>query len=203
MSAADDSPRLWGGTTLEERRRERRTQLIEAGIRLIAGGGGQAVSVRAVCREAGLTSRYFYEQFEDRDQFTVAVFRSVAEELQAAITEAVAGVARSRGVPSAAVTAVLEVAIDNPDKGRVLFVAPTTDPVLFAARNRSLSTLAGMIADQIPDRDPPDVRRLKAASLTGALNHVFYLFVDGQLGVSREAFVAHCVALLRTVSALR
>ncbi len=202
--SGESAPRRWAGTTLAERKEGRRERLLAAGVSLIAAGGGQAVTVRAVCREAGLTSRYFYEQFADRDDFTVAVFRSVADELQAAIATSVADASPSRGgVPRAAVDAVLGVAIDDPDKGRVLFVAPTTDPVLFAARNESLTTLASMIADQIPDRDGPEARRLKAASLTGALNQVFYLFVDGQLRVSREAFVTHCVALLRTVAALR
>src|SRR5689334_6760341 len=117
----DDSPRIWGGTTLEERKRERRARLLQAGVTLIAAGGGQAVSVRAVCREAGLTSRYFYEHFEGRDDFTVAVFQSLAEEAQQAIRQAVADASGDpRGIAAAAVDAVVGVAVDHPDKGRVL-----------------------------------------------------------------------------------
>ena len=171
---------------------------------LIAAGGGQAVSVRAVCREAGLTSRYFYEHFGDRDDFTVAVFQSVAEEAQQAIRQAVAASSRDpRAVAVAAVDAVVDVAVDHPEKGRVLFVAPTTDPVLFDARDRFFPVIAEMIADQVPRRDSPDSRRLKSASLVGALGHTFFLYVSGTLDVPREVFVQHCVDLLITVAGMR
>lgn len=199
----DSTPRIWGGTTLEERQRERRTKLVEAGVRLIAAGGGQAVSVRAVCRESGLTSRYFYEHFADRDEFVVAVFQSLAEENTARVRDAVAASSGDpRAVAAAAVDAVAGFALDDPDKGRVLFVAPMTDPVLFEARDRFFPVVAEMIADQIPDRDHADSRRLKSASLVGALSHVFFLYVDGRLDVPREVFVRHCVQLLLAVSAM-
>lgn len=198
-----DAPRRWAGTTLAERQEGRRARLLEAGIRLIAAGGGQAVTVRAVCREAGLTSRYFYEHFQDRDDFTVAVYQSVSAECEAAIREAVAGASRARGaVAAAAVDAVVGVAIDSPDKGRVLFVAPMTDPVLFAARDRFFPVITEMIADQIPRRDGAAARRFKSASLVGGLTHVFHLYVDGRLDVPREAFVAHCVDLLLAVASM-
>lgn len=202
MSGSDDAPRLWGGTTLAERQQGRRTRLLEAGIRLIAAGGGQAVTVRAICREAGLTSRYFYEHFEDRDDFTIAVFQAVAEECEVAIRAAVGGAGHARGaVAAAAVDAVVGVAVDSPAKGRVLFVAPMTDPVMFAARDRFFPVITEMIADQIPERETAD-RRLSSASLVGALSHVFHLYVAGLLAVPREAFVRHCVDLLLTVAAM-
>lgn len=201
MSAGE--PRRWGGTTLAQRQEGRRGQLLAAGVALIARGGGQAVTVRAVCRESGLTSRYFYEQFADRDEFTAAVFQGVAEECEAAIAAAVAAAPRTgEAVAAAAVDAVVGVTIDDPDKGRVLFVAPTTDPVLFDARDRFFPRVTAMIADQIPARSSADVRRLKSASLIGALSHVFFLYADGRLDVSREVFVQHCVDVLVAVASM-
>ncbi|KAA1419311.1 TetR/AcrR family transcriptional regulator [Nocardioides humilatus] len=201
----DTTPRIWGGTTLAERQKDRRARLLAAGVTLIAAGGGQAVSVRAVCREAGLTSRYFYEHFQDRDELTVAVFQTLAEEGRSAIVDAVAAVAGShdpRAVAVAAVEAVVEFALGHPARGQVLFVAPTTDPLLFEARERLFPIIAEMIADQIPKRDSADQRRLKSASLVGALGHDFFLYVGGQLDVPREVFVQHCVDLLLTVAAM-
>jgi AcrR family transcriptional regulator len=203
MKEAEGAPRTWGGTTLAERKKGRRVRLLEAGVALVAAGGGQAVSVRAACREAGLTSRYFYEHFTDRDDFTSAVFQAVAAECEEAIRAAVVGAPdRPGGIAAAAVDAVVGVAIDSPDKGQVLFVAPTTDPVLFEARDRFFPVIAEMIADQIPSRDSAEARRLKSASLVGALSHVFFLYVDGRLDVTREVFVDHCVQLLTTVASM-
>ncbi|HJQ05681.1 MAG TPA: TetR family transcriptional regulator [Nocardioides sp.] len=198
-----DDQRTWAGRTMAERQEDRRTRLLEAGIALIAEGGGQAVSVRAACRESGLTSRYFYEQFADRDEFVVAVFRAVAEECGVAVANAVAEVADASGVAPAAVDAVVGLALDDPAKGQVLFVAPLTDPALFAARDEWFPVVAHMIADQIPARDDDEVRALKSASLVGALGHDFYLYVSGRLDVPREVFVAHCVDLLTTIALMR
>jgi AcrR family transcriptional regulator len=200
---AEEAPRIWAGRTMAERQEDRRDKLLRAGVALIAAGGGQAVSVRAACREAGLTSRYFYEQFADREEYVVAVYRAVAEECNEAVRAAVADLPPGRSVAAAAVDAVVGLALDDPDKGRVLFVAPTTDPSLFAAREQHLPVIADMIADQFPARDGAEERALKSASLVGALGHVFYLYVSGRLAVPREVFVAHCVDLLTTIAVMR
>jgi AcrR family transcriptional regulator len=72
---ADAEPRLWGGTTLTERREARRTALLEAALDLIGEAGAAAVTMRAVCRRAGLTDRYFYESFSDRDDLLDVLYR--------------------------------------------------------------------------------------------------------------------------------
>lgn len=203
MTEAESSERIWGGTTLAERKRDRRTKLLHAGVSLIAAGGGQAVTVRAVCREASLTSRYFYEHFGDRDDFVVAVFQAMADDCRTAIREAVAqSSGKPRDVAAAAVDAVVGVAVDNPAAGRVLFVAPMTDPLLFDTRDKFFPLITEMIADQLPKRDGELERHLKSASLVGALGYVFFLYVDGRLDVPRDVFVQHCVALLLTVASM-
>ena len=47
------------------------------GVTLLGSEGGPALTVRAVCRAAGLTERYFYESFTDRDEFVRAVYDDV------------------------------------------------------------------------------------------------------------------------------
>ena len=63
---------------LIDRRTERRALLVEAGFPLFGDGGEAAVSVRSVCRECGLNSRYFYESFADTDDLLGAVYDHVA-----------------------------------------------------------------------------------------------------------------------------
>lgn len=46
-------------------------------MQLLGGDRGRALTVRAVCREAALTERYFYESFSDRDEFVRAVYDDV------------------------------------------------------------------------------------------------------------------------------
>ena len=53
----------WAGTTLADRRADRRRRLLDVGLDLLGSRGSAAVSVRSVCRTAQLTDRYFYESF--------------------------------------------------------------------------------------------------------------------------------------------
>ncbi|MFS8631049.1 MAG: TetR family transcriptional regulator [Bacillales bacterium] len=53
---------------MTDRRAERRALLIAAAYRLFGEGGEAALSVRSVCRESELNSRYFYESFADVDE---------------------------------------------------------------------------------------------------------------------------------------
>ena len=81
--------RTYGGSTLSARRAQRRMDLVEATLDLVGEGGSAAVSVRSVCRKAGLTDRYFYESFANRDELLVAVFTEVAEEAYAQATRVI------------------------------------------------------------------------------------------------------------------
>lgn len=75
---------------LEERRSRRYDALLAAGVELLGAPDGPAVNVRAVCRTAGLTERYFYESFSDRDAFVRAVYAWVGSRAQKTLIDAVA-----------------------------------------------------------------------------------------------------------------
>ena len=67
----------WSGVPLEDRQALRRDELVAAGVQLLGEKSGPAVTVRAACRQARLTERYFYESFADRDAFVRAVYDDV------------------------------------------------------------------------------------------------------------------------------
>ncbi len=46
-------------------------------VQLLGGAGGPALTVRAKSRHAGLTERYFYESFADREHCVRAVYDDV------------------------------------------------------------------------------------------------------------------------------
>ena len=83
---ADSTPppsgRSYRGTSADQRRDERRLRLIEAGIKVIGRDGYRATTVRSVSAEAGLTERYFYEAFGDREALLGAVYSHLVEQLQ-------------------------------------------------------------------------------------------------------------------------
>ncbi|EUA36930.1 bacterial regulatory s, tetR family protein [Mycobacterium avium subsp. avium 2285 (R)] len=83
------SPSRWAGVPLKDRRAERRALLVEAAYRLFGSEGEAAVSVRSVCRECGLNTRYFYESFRDTDDLLGAVYDRVSEQLEEVIAAAI------------------------------------------------------------------------------------------------------------------
>lgn len=193
--------RSWAGSTLADRQAERRTKLLDAAVSLLASGGGPAVTVRAVCRTSGVTERYFYENFSDRDHLVLAAFDRLSDTVEAAIVAAVSG-RPVREVATAAVDAVVGVTLDQPDVGRALFIAPMTEPVLYQRIERTGIMLGALIRTQLPPDAPGAHRDLVASGLAGALAHLFHQYVAGTLEVSRAEFVSHCVQLLQTMAAM-
>ncbi|WP_139331242.1 TetR/AcrR family transcriptional regulator, partial [Mycobacterium sp. IS-1264] len=112
----------WTGVPLESRLALRRDNLIDAGVQLLGGERGPALTVRAVCRKAALTERYFYESFSDRDEFVRAVYDDVCTRAMSTLTSA--------KTPREAVEQFVELMVDDPVRGRVLLLAPAVEPVL-------------------------------------------------------------------------
>ena len=198
MSGSTVEPtRTWAGSTMDERRTARREQLIEAGLDLIGNGGTTSVTVRAACRKAGLTQRYFYESFADRDDLVTSVFETVAEEASLAIIAATTNCSPDPvSVARAAVEAVMIMLDDDPRKGRVLFVAPMTDEALYAKRSELAPVVTALVRDQLDSRATDEERDLVAVSLVGATSYMFFEYLTGRLKVSRDALAEHCVRLL-------
>lgn len=72
--------RSYRGVTADERRSRRRAALLEAALDLLGSDDGD-IGVRAVCAQARLTQRYFYESFSSLDELQVALFTTIADEV--------------------------------------------------------------------------------------------------------------------------
>jgi AcrR family transcriptional regulator len=68
---------------------QRRAALLEAALEEIGEVGVAQLRMNTVCKRAGLTQRYFYEHFGNRDELLTAVFDSVINEV---ISDTVAAV---------------------------------------------------------------------------------------------------------------
>lgn len=65
--------RIYAGLDLTTRKAERKIRFIEAGIKIIGTNGYRSATLRALCSEAGLTERYFYESFSSTEALFLAV----------------------------------------------------------------------------------------------------------------------------------
>src|ERR1700685_3533754 len=88
-SSVTPAPRPYRGVSATDRRDQRRQRLIDAGLQLFGTRGVAAVGIVDVCAEAGLTKRYFYENFASIDKLADAVFEHVIGNLVAAVAPAI------------------------------------------------------------------------------------------------------------------
>lgn len=73
--------RRYRGAEAEERRAQRRAQLIAAAVQVYGERGYQNATVKAVCEAAGLTERYFYESFANSEALLLASYETVTHRL--------------------------------------------------------------------------------------------------------------------------
>ena len=199
----EDEARLWGGTTLADRRAGRREKLLDAGLDLLGSDEPGGVSVRAVCRRAQLTERYFYESFVDRDALVAGVYDEVAAETQRVLIQATDGLSEPEEVARAAVEAMVALIVDDPRKGRVLLLAPLTEPQLTGRGMLFIPAVIDMVREHLSKDASDQDRAMIATGLIGALMGLFHAYLTGTLvGVTREQFVEHCVKLLVTARRL-
>ena len=85
--------RLYAGKPPAARHAERRRRFIEAGIEVIGTRGYAAASIKTLCTEAGLTERYFYQCFDNREALLAAVYQHLNDQLYERTLEALASTA--------------------------------------------------------------------------------------------------------------
>src|ERR1700726_634131 len=190
MSARAKSrqPRRWSGVPIEDRQALRRDELVAAGVTLLGGEGGPGLTVRAVCREAGLTERYFYESFSGRDEFVPAVYDDVCTRAMSAL--------RSATTPREAVERFVALMVDDPVRGRVLLLAPAVEPVLVHSGAQWMPNFIDLLQRKLTQIGDPVRQKMIATSLIGGLTALFTAYLDGRLVASREQFIDYCVEML-------
>jgi AcrR family transcriptional regulator len=72
--------RLYAGMSTEQRRAERRRRLIAAAFELFGTEGYHRASIERICAEAAVSTRYFYEEFNNREDLLKAVYRFCCDE---------------------------------------------------------------------------------------------------------------------------
>jgi AcrR family transcriptional regulator len=178
----------WSGVPLEDRQTRRHDELIAAGVTLLGDERGPALTVRAACRAANLTERYFYASFTDRDEFVRAVYDHVCSTAMAALTSA--------GTPRDAVERFVALMVDDPVRGRVLLIAPEREPVLVKSGAEWMPTFIELLQHKLSRITDPALQAMVATGLVGALTALFTAYLNGRLVATREQFIDYCVDML-------
>lgn len=189
----------WAGVSATDRRAERRALLVGSAYALFGEGGESAVSVRSVCREAGLNTRYFYENFTDTDELLGAVYDTVAAELGQTLTSALTTTRPDRDRLRAGIRAVLEFSSADPRRGRILFTEARTNSVLAQRRTRAQDHLRELVFSDRIRADPQSdwlATEVGAAMYAGAMAELAQQWLTGTLGTDVDAVVDHALRLV-------
>ncbi|WP_253854030.1 TetR/AcrR family transcriptional regulator [Prauserella alba] len=199
--------RTYGGVSGTDRQAERRAQLLEAGLDLLGSEEGppHALTVRGVCRRAGLAARYFYENFADRDALAAAVYDHVVEGIAATTLEAVQEApADAEAKVRAGLSRLVRTVAEDPRRGRLLFSPSMADAALAqrrAASTRMFVGLLGVQAREFYGVDGGTRLDILAEMLVGGLAQTLTSWLDGSLEATEDEVVDHGAELFLAVSA--
>ena len=205
-----DGARSYGGKSAAERLTTRRARLVGATISLLAASGEARTTMTAVCAEAGLTERYFYESFASREELLVAALDSVADEIAKTALDAVAA---SSGEPAdrvrAAIGAVVDLVVAAPDKMRVAVIESNANASMRARRHELLGSFAALVATEargiFGDQTWPEPRdQLQGVIFMAGLSELVASWLLGEVELSSDDLITTAsdslVALMRRAS---
>jgi AcrR family transcriptional regulator len=190
--------RPYRGVDAADRLATRRASLLEAGLDLLGGEQSVELTVRAICRRAGVTARYFYESFTDKDEFVAAVFDWVIADL-AFTTQAAVDAAPPQEQTRAGMTTIVRTIGGDPRVGRLLFSAQLANAVLSRKRVES-NTLFAMLSGrhagytlQVPQND-----RITASAhfVVGGVAQTISAWLTGEVRLDPDQLVDQLASLL-------
>jgi AcrR family transcriptional regulator len=192
--------------TAEERDGRRRERLVETAIELMGTRGAADTTVTAVCTESGVTSRYFYQHFADRD----ALLRAVSDRLGTVLYDVIVqAIPKTSSTPEtlthAPIHALVELIQHDRRLARILFVESGTEPILRRLRSEIMTGLAGLMLQQarlhlnISD-SAVEATQLAATLGVGGLFEVLRRWLDGEFACGTEMLVEHCAGMLGSLA---
>ena len=197
--------RTYGGVSAAQRQEDRREQLLAAGLEVLATEGWPGATVRAICREAELTSRFFYESFESVEELASELFDRALATANEAVVAAVGNASRDPHERNrvAIETFVRELTAD-PRIGRLVFVEALGNDVLARRRRTALGAIAeALLAGKGRSRRPPGAsatyRHTVATVLVGGLAELLVAWMNGDVDAGLAQLVDDYVRLANDV----
>jgi AcrR family transcriptional regulator len=194
------SARPYRGVEAAERLSARRRRLLAAGLDLLGADQQDisALTVRAVCRRAGLNARYFYESFTDKDEFVSAVFDWVVADLAATIQAAVT-LAPVHEQTRAGMANIVRTIAGDARIGRLLFSTQLADPVVVRKRAESTALFAMLSGQHAGDAlRMPANDRIKAGAhfAVGGVGQTLSAWLGGNVRLEPDQLVDQLGSLL-------
>lgn len=174
------SGRVYGGRSEEERRAERRTRLLDAGLDLFGTDGWSGTTIEKLCAHASVATRSLYEEFASREALLLAVYHEVTNGV---LAEVVPKVLAHRGHPRQQVRIGIQ--------GYVDFL--TADPRRAAVVHREIRLAGGMERERLAmvNRFGDVIAQHARLTESGERGRLLGLALAGAVNEAMVAWVAH------------
>ncbi|WP_238994679.1 TetR/AcrR family transcriptional regulator [Mycolicibacterium chubuense] len=191
--------------TADQRREQRRGQLMEAALDAVAERGVSDLRVRAVSARARLNDRYFYESFRDCQELLLATFD---DQFTRALTGIMATLTESPPDLRPRVRDILEFAFafidDDPRRARLLTELQTAE-ALASRRHEVIDTLTEIMVGQVRhllgvNAGTDDTIRLTALTVISGLLELVAQWYRSEVSVSRAQLIEFATALVVTTT---
>jgi AcrR family transcriptional regulator len=195
--------RPYRGVSAETRRARRRAQLLEACLDVVGAVGVADTTAEAVCGRAGLSKRYFYESFADREAVLVATLDTVFEAIQRAIAEQLADAPRSvNGRVTRTVTALVET-LSADQRAARLYMEAGHHPTLEQRRGEAFDLFALLMIHEVLRLDDPDdpAARATALLIVSGTTEVLARWLSGDLAMRQDEIVRLIATIGRSAAA--
>jgi AcrR family transcriptional regulator len=189
--------RPYRGVSAQDRVAERRASLIEACLDLVGEHGPVPITVEAICQRAGLTKRYFYESFRDRDAALFEILDGLLLEIERGVLAAVRDAApsdRSRVMVELIVSSLQA----DPRKAR-LYAEANAVEALRVHREAAMERYVVLLREVVlPFADHSDATRLRRDIISRVIVHgstsTIAAWLAGGFVASREDVVDGVIA---------
>jgi len=170
------------GLDAEQRRAERREQLLDAALELFAANGYLGTSIEQICSTAYIGTKSFYEVFDSRETCYLALLQRTSERLEAGmVAVADQGPASEQEAVTTLIASFAHALVDDPRVAKVTFgQAAGISATVERQRRTNRRWAAGFLEtlwDSYDDRPPADPRARHSVAI-GLVGGLFDLISD-------------------------
>lgn len=191
--------RPYAGVDAVDRLSRRRSRLLEAGLEILGSNVDPAeLTVRGICQQAGLATRYFYESFDDKEDFIGAVFDSVIARLAATTQAAVAAAPVEEQTRAGLANIVRTIEADR-RVGRLMFGAQVSNAAVIRKRQESEALfvlLSGQHVETLTQRPADERTKAFAYFVVGGVTQAISAWLAGDVALSPAELVAELSAIV-------
>lgn len=191
--------RPYRGVSAPQRLADRRRRFLDAGLDLLSSAHDD-LTVRAICRSAGVATRHFYEAFTDKDEFVAAVFDSVVATIAGTTQAAVAAVGPAEQ-NRAGITNLVRSIGEDARVGRLLFDDKLSNTVLVRKRAELggfFAVLAGQHAREVLAQAGTEQVNAIAHFVVGGVSQTISGWLNGAIALTADELIELLTSVLNS-----